>query len=87
MTRLVELCPGKWVNPQEVTAVLSMIDPTNSAKRHVWVYLNGRSEWGWDLPNEAEANAWAAEIAERVNGVLPTPACPRSDEAAEEPQP
>ena len=44
MMRLAEICPGKWVNPQEVAAVIIRApEDQDSEKWNVWLFPQARA--------------------------------------------
>lgn len=62
MTALIEIAPGTWVRPDQVTAIASFDDPPQ-----VKVYIAGRVAIGWEFKTWADAVAWAAKITTALN--------------------
>jgi hypothetical protein len=71
MGALIELRPGAWVRPEQVTAVVAYrenkLSETLTVKPQVTVYSAERELFGWEFDKLEDALTWAAKIAAKLN--------------------
>ena len=67
MTALVEINPGLWVRPEQVTMVAALRSLDSGKPFTVRITAEGERTTGWEFKTWEDATAFAARIAEAVN--------------------